>query len=455
MISVFPIPVTTYYHYCIAPDSITHRFPVVIDVVAIVVVHHIEPLENETVIANAKEPSADNIVSDLKSWVSSTWDPDMTLAQWWQELADAAYAVPHWPSEWFGRGWSRSSALTVQRTLRSLRVPGPPAGLGVMLAGPTILEHGTDDQKRRYLPDIVNGQSNWCQLFSEPGAGSDLASLQTRAVRSETVWTVHGQKVWTSNGQLADFGMLLARTDPERAIHHNISWFVLAMNQSAIEIRPLREMTGRSLFTEVFIDGAVTRDEDIVGELHEGWSVARTTLMNERVGLGGGGGAVGATPGKRGGMLNTRAADSVHSAGAGPSSGTALAMRGRAYDELASIALSAPMSPVIRDQLITLYSFERIAQLSQLRVQRESPKSALVRSNGSIGKLISTRCTQLAREVGMSLIGAEGMLWAGDRSPAGVIQEQFLFSPAVSIYGGTNQIQKNIIAERVLGLPRS
>jgi alkylation response protein AidB-like acyl-CoA dehydrogenase len=325
-----------------------------------------------------------------------------------------------------------------------------------MLAGPTILEHGTDDQKRRFIPDIVDGRSNWCQLFSEPGAGSDLASLQTRAVKDESSWVVHGQKVWTSNGQLADHGMLLARTNPDAPAHHNISWFAIEMDQPTIDVRPLREMTGRSLFTEVFLDGALTSDENIVGDLHEGWPVARTTLMNERVGLGGGGGAVGAVPGERGGMLTSRAGDSVRMKSTGPSSGTALAMRGRAYDELAAFAKTAsPLTRLVRDQLVTLYGLERLAHLSQQRAQAEGSKSALGRSGGSIGKLLSSRCTQVAREVGMSMIGSKGMLWAGDRSPAGVIQEQCLFSPAVSIYGGTDQVQKNILAERVLGLPRS
>jgi alkylation response protein AidB-like acyl-CoA dehydrogenase len=402
------------------------------------------------------ELTSEETTSEVTTWVERTWNPDMTLAQWWQELANAGFAVPHWPTQWFGRGWSRSQALLVHRTLRTLNVPGPPAGLGIMLAGPTILEHGTNAQKQRFLPDIVNGLSNWCQLFSEPGAGSDLASLQTRAVKDGSQWTVHGQKVWTSNGQLADHGMLLARTNLEAPAHHNISWFAIEMDQPTIDVRPLREMTGRSLFTEVFLDGALASDDNIIGELHEGWPVARTTLMNERVGLGGGGGAVGAIPGRLGGMLTSRAGDSSKKKSVGPSSGTSLAMRGRSYDELAAVAKSeAPLSPLVRDQLVTLYSLERLAQLSQQRGQAEGPKSALGRSGGSIGKLLSTRCTQLAREVGMSMIGSKGMLWAGDRSPAGVIQEQCLFSPAVSIYGGTDQVQKNILAERVLGLPRN
>ncbi|HWD95518.1 MAG TPA: acyl-CoA dehydrogenase family protein [Acidimicrobiales bacterium] len=399
------------------------------------------------------ELDAQEVSEQVTDWVHDAWSPDLPLGEWWQLLADAGYAAPHWPTEWFGRGWPRGHAVLVQRVLRSLNVPGPPAGLGLMLAGPTILAHGTDDQKRRFLPGIVSGSTNWCQLFSEPAAGSDLASLTTRATHDGTQWIITGQKVWTSNGQLADYGMLLARTDPESHSHHGITWFALDMNQPEIDVRPLREMTGRSLFTEVFIDGAVTSDDNVIGELHAGWPVARTTLMNERMGLGGAGGAVGAMPGARGGMLVRRAGDAVHRT-SGPSSGTALAMRGRAFEEWRALAATRPLSASLRDELIQLYVHERIAQLTQQRAQDEGAAGLLAKAGGSVGKLLVTQSTQRAREVGMSILGAEGMLWRGDRSPAGVVQEQCLFSPAVSIYGGADQIQRNILAERTLGLPR-
>jgi len=407
-------------------------------------------------LTSPSDVSADEITAQVTRWVKKTWNADLTLGDWWALLAGAGYAAPHWPVEWCGLGWSRGQALVAHRTLRSLDVPGPPAGLGIMLTGPTILQHGSNDQKRRFLPDIVAGVSNWCQLFSEPGAGSDLASLQTRAVRDSATWVVTGQKVWTSNGHLADHGMLLARTDPGASAHSGITWFAIEMDQPEIDVRPLREMTGRSLFTEVFLDGARASDDEIVGDLNGGWAVARTTLMNERVGLGGGGGAVGAVPGVRGKMLTSRASDSVKQAG-GPSSGTSLAMRGRAYQELRRLASSngTAKDRLVRDQLVRLYCIERIAQFTQQRAQDQGSHGLLARAGGSIGKLLSTNCAQIARDLGMRMLGAEGMLWAGDRSPAGVVQELCLFSPAVSIYGGTDQIQKNILAERVLGLPRT
>lgn len=403
-----------------------------------------------------------DLVTDLvEGWAEANWDPDLTLGEWWSRLADAGLSAAHWPSEWFGRGWSRGQALTVQRVLRRTGVPGPPAGLGVMLAGPTILAHGTNEQKARFLPGIVRGTENWCQLFSEPGAGSDLAGLACRARRRDGRWEVTGQKVWTSNAQWADRAMLLARTDPDAPRHANLTWFALDMDQPGIEIRPLREMTGRSLFNEVFIDGATVDDVDIVGELNAGWSVARTTLLNERIDLGGGGSAVGAIPGVKAGMLSLRAGDALARPGsARRSSGTALALRGRSSAFLVELAKARGRSgdPLVRDRLAYLYITERLAELGLTRAQQQRPGPAADRwrsAAGSAAKLLGSRATRAARDLGARILGAEGTLWVGDRSPAGIVHELCLFSPAVSIYGGTDEVQRNILAERVLGLPRT
>ena len=406
--------------------------------------------------ANQQREILDSAISaEISGWVRKNWDADLTLGEWWRRLAEAHLAVPHWPEEWYGRGWTKGEAQSVFSTLRSLNVPGPPAGLGIMLAGPTLLQHGTDEQKQRFLPDIISGTSNWCQLFSEPGAGSDLAAISTRAVRGASTWTVNGQKVWTSNGHLADYGMLLARTGDIRERHQNLTWFAINMEQPGIEVRPLREMTGRSLFTEVFIDGASVYGDDIVGEVNGGWAVARTTLLNERVGLGGGGGAVGGVPGRRGGALENRAGNVLTAVR--QSSGTALAMRGRAFTELLNLAQRNAVTDEqpVRDSLVTLYILERISQLTQQRAQEQGAHGPMAKAGGSVGKLLVTRSTRIARDLGMSILGAEGMLWAGDRSTTGVVQELCLFSPAVSIYGGTDQIQRNILAERVLNMPRA
>jgi alkylation response protein AidB-like acyl-CoA dehydrogenase len=399
--------------------------------------------------------SATDQMDDLDAWIDSHWDPDRTLAEWWAELAAAGLTVPHWPAQYFGTGSGRGRINAIARALKRRGLPGPPAGLGLMLAGPTLLEHGDDAQRERYLADIVYGRTNWCQLFSEPGAGSDLAGVRTKAVREpDGDWVVHGQKVWTSNGQLADYGMLLARVDDFAPRHRNLGWFVIDMDQPGIEVRPLREMTGRALFTEVFLDGARARDIDLVGGAGNGWAVARTTLRNERQSLSSGA-AVGGTPGRRGGMLERRAGDVVRT-NSGATSGTSLAMRHHAHDALVEVARShgALSDPVVRDQLAELYVLERaIEELPRARPLYLGGK-ARADHHGSVGKLLGSRVTARARDIGMGLLGADGMLFAGDRSPDGVVQELCLFAPAVSIYGGTDQIQKNVLAERTLGLPR-
>ncbi len=189
----------------------------------------------------------------------------------------------------YGRGLSRGDAIRVGQTIAEFGALGPPAGLGPALAAPTIATHGTPEQIERYVRDIVTGQRGWCQLFSEPGAGSDLAGLNTRAVRDGEVWMVNGQKVWTSGGHFADLGMLLARTDPTAPKHQGITWFAFDMQQPGVEVRPLREMTGNTMFSEVFFTEATVSDDARVGAANDGWAVAQTTLLYERSGMGAGG----------------------------------------------------------------------------------------------------------------------------------------------------------------------
>src|SRR5262249_13965974 len=195
-----------------------------------------------------------------------------------------------WPVEWYGKGLGRADAAVVMKAISEFGALGAPGGLGLMLAGPTIIAHGSDEQRERYVRDIATGKKAWCQLFSEPGAGSDLAGLQTRAARDGDEWVVNGQKVWTSGGQIADLGMLIARTDPDVPKHQGISYFALDMHQGdRVEVRPLREMTGRSMFNEVFFADARVGDDALIGGLNKGWAVAITTLAVERASLSAGG----------------------------------------------------------------------------------------------------------------------------------------------------------------------
>src|SRR5688572_21024905 len=236
----------------------------------------------------------------------------MTVGEWWERLGMEGWSAPSLPAESYGRGVSRNDAVRVAETIAGHGALAAPGGLGLLLAAPTIATHGTRAQIDQYVPDIVTGRKAWCQLFSEPVAGSDLAGLQARAVRDGDEWVVNGQKVWTSSGHVADLGMLLARTDPDVPKHAGITYFAFDMHQPGVEVRPLREMTGRAMFNEVFLTDGRARDDATIGGLNNGWAVANTTLTFERAGLGAGGGSEAgsqATPGTVAGDLDKRAGD--------------------------------------------------------------------------------------------------------------------------------------------------
>jgi alkylation response protein AidB-like acyl-CoA dehydrogenase len=402
------------------------------------------------------QPTAEEVRSELRAWLDDAWDPDLSVAEWWARLADGRWAVPAWPEEWHGRGFGGDLARVVSDTLRDAGALGAPAGLGVLLAGPTIYTHGTDEQKERYLRPIVDGQAGWCQLFSEPGAGSDLASLQTKAVRDGDEWVITGQKVWTSGGQTADLGMLIARTDADLPKHQGITYFAFPMDQPGVEVRPLREMTGRALFSEVFFDEARVPDDAIIGGLHDGWKVANTTLAFERAGLGGGGSGAGGGgfPGKKGKLLDVRVGDLV--AGVGRGRAVQPSVFGGSHGLLQGIAekLGRADDPTIRQRLAELYTLTEIGRMSALRGKAARAAGHGIGGEGNLAKLLMSRMIRISRDLGPAILGPEGMLTGEGTTGGGVVQEMTLFSPAPSIYGGTDEIQKNIIGERVLGLPK-
>ncbi len=392
----------------------------------------------------------DEVRTEVGAWLDDNWDPELTVAEWWKRLAEAGYTHPMLPEAAGGRGWTRDLANAQWREFRERAVMGPPSGLGYMLAGPTIAQHGTAEQVARFLPPILDGTVAWCQLFSEPGAGSDLAGLQCRAERDGDEWVVTGQKVWTSGAHSSQWGMLIARTDPDQPKHTGISYFAMRMDQPGIDIRPLQEMTGRSLFNEVFLDGARLDDADMIGDLNQGWAVANTTLTFERASLGGGGHGLGtAVPGPVAGHLGRRAGDFVQRAGASgvPAIGTG------SFEHLCQLArkLGRDSDPVIRQHLARLYCLGEVNRLSGLRAKEASQRTG---AEANLGKLIVSELFRQTREVGNLIIGADGMLDSTDSATGGVVQEVTLFSPGPSIYGGTDQVQRNIIGERVLGLPK-
>ena len=389
-----------------------------------------------------------DITAQVTAFVEAEWDPDLTVAEWWERLARSGWAVPSWPTDCYGRDLARDEAVEAARALRRLGTLGPPGGLGLMLAGPTIIAHGTESQRERLLWPIVSGQVSWCQLFSEPDAGSDLANVKTRAVRDGDRWVIDGQKVWTSGATVADIGMLLARTDPSAPKHQGLSYFAFDMRQPGVEVRPLTEMTGRALFNEVFITGAFVDDVDRIGDLGTGWAVANTTLANERQGLGGGTSSVGGVvPGRLAGALDRRVGDLASAPGRGA---TAL-MGGGLARRLATMATA---DAVRRQDLARLHTYEEIARYTALRTRAAKAAGRNLGPEVSVGKLAMSRTARLARDLIFDTLGAAGMRYELGTSDEDALVESALFSAATGIYGGSDQVQRNIIGERVLGLPR-
>ncbi|HEX8804339.1 MAG TPA: acyl-CoA dehydrogenase family protein [Acidimicrobiales bacterium] len=410
-----------------------------------------------------------DVIAEVEAWLDANWDPDLTVAEWWERLGTSGWAVPTWSSQWFGRDLSRAEAVRVQQAITERGALPAPGGLGLMLAGPTIAVHGTDEQKARYLRDIVTGQKGWCQLFSEPGAGSDLAGLQARAVRDGDEWVVTGQKVWTSGGHVADLGMLIARTDPDQPKHAGITYFAIDMHQPGVEVRPLREMTGRALFNEVFLSEARVSDDAIIGGLNNGWRVANTTLMFERTSLGAGGGSAAAslaTPGTVQGDLQRRAGDFVATGGRrGGGGGTLFGVSSKGLTDLAK-ATGKAGDPTIRQRLMQLHTMGEVARFNNLRLKAAMLAGKDIPGLPNIAKLTMSEMVRRSRDLGLEIAGAYGMLHAYEADArkaldeatglpylAG-ITEMALFAQGPPIYGGTDQIQRNIIGERVLGLPK-
>ncbi|MDP1821111.1 MAG: acyl-CoA dehydrogenase family protein [Acidimicrobiales bacterium] len=394
--------------------------------------------------------------SEARRWFEENWDPDLDLASWWERLADSGFAMPTWPPEWYGRGLSSRAAAVVHEERKRVGAYGPPSGIGVMMAGPTIASHGTDEQRKRFLPTMVSGKEVWCQLFSEPGAGSDLASLATRAVRDGDEWVVNGQKVWTSGAQFSKWGILIARTDPDQPKHRGITYFVIDMEQPGIEVRPLREMTGGATFNEVFFTDARVAHENVIGDVNDGWGVAVTTLAHERNSLGAGG-MGGAGGGEMIGrpQLTTRVGDLVGQGAGGEMAGMAAAFGGGGGSMVKALPQMFGLSedPVVRQDVTRIYTMLEIARFTGLRAQAAAARGDRPGPEVSTGKLLASHLVRALRDVGLRLEGAHGMLVGTDAPMGGMMQSLALFSPAISIAGGSDEVQRNIIGERVLGLP--
>jgi len=345
---------------------------------------------------------------------------------------DAGLAWVHYPAGLGGQGLPRSLQSVVDREFQAADAPtNHPElnGIGLGMAAPTILAHGTPEQKDRWLRPLWTGEEIWCQLFSEPGAGSDLAGLATRAVRDGDVWTVNGQKVWTSSAHMAKRALLVARTNPDAPKHEGLTYFALDMKQPGVEVRPLRQITGEAEFNEVFLTDAKISDADRIGEVGQGWTVSMATLMNERVSIGGN-----AMP-REGGMIASAA-------------GT-----WRQHPEL--------RTPGLHDRILRLWADAEVARIAGSRL-RQQLAAGQPGPEGSAAKLVFARLNQEISEFEVELAGADGLLYDDwtMRRPQGANffgrnpGFRFLRAKGNSIEGGTSEILRNIVAERVLGLPK-
>ena len=394
--------------------------------------------------------------TEVRNWIQAHWSLDITVREWWRRLAAARLTRPSWP-EPYGRGLRAADERAVSEELGLAGVVGPPQGaVGSSLAGPTILAHGSPLQQRRYLPPLLEGTESWCQLFSEPGAGSDLPALSTRAVRDGHTWLIDGQKVWTSSADIARRGLLLARTDPDRPKRDGVTYFVIDMDQPGVQTRPLRQMNGEAHFCEVFLTAARVRDDDIVGEVHAGWRAARTTMGFERamVTARPARGMVSVPSGEKAGYLDRLTGDVVSQ-----SRGVqAPAFSGNAVPSRRMLALAREREvehdPTIRQQLARYYTLTEISRFTQLRVASAARAGQPVGPEASIAKLAISNICQLSRDLSLALLGAHGTLSGADAPYAGTVQSVALASSGTRIGGGTDEIQKNSLGERALGLPR-
>jgi alkylation response protein AidB-like acyl-CoA dehydrogenase len=398
-----------------------------------------------------------DLAERVQEWVGANWDTGITVREWWLRLADAGYAYPTWPRGLGGLGVSRREAATIAGVLANNKLIGPPVGaMAARLAGPTLLEHATDAQQLELVRPIATGEASWCQLFSEPGSGSDLASIGARAERDGDQWIVTGQKVWNSAADSADIGMLLARTDVDVPKHAGITYFAIDMKQPGIEVRPLKQMNGASNFCEVFLTEARVPMGRVIGGLNDGWRVAQTTLLNERNSVAGGGlfGLVLAHSGSDGDLDCTvnEVLDRVHAASrARKSRISAGAVPAKLMVELAQ-TFGASADLVVRQELARYITQVRVNGWTMRRSAAAGGK--LTGADGSIAKLTTARICQESRDLSYRIVGARGMLM-GQLSPLdGDLQPVNLASPGNRLGGGSDEIQLNVLGERALGLAR-
>ena len=361
-----------------------------------------------------------------------TYDRD--LDAWLEIMAERGWTVPMWPREYGGGGLSLEQTKVLYEEMSAIDARPPLRNMGTRMLGPTLLEYGTEDQKRRHLTAIAEGKANWCQGYSEPGAGSDLAGLRTQADDHGDHFVINGQKIWTSGAQFADWMFCLVRTDSDAPKHQGISFVLLSMDQEGVTVKPIQLISGVSHFCETFLDNAIAEKRDLIGQLNEGWTVGKRLLQHERSGQG----------------------------GLGPSIGKSRPVGVTIDLDVAEVGLDYVggdggkiADPSLRDEVIRWKMRNAAFSATQRRAGAEVSSGATPGAATSIFKLYGSSLAQDRQDLTARLMGTQGAGWEGDGFSSDEVgaTRSWLSSRAVTIYGGTNEVQCNIIAKRVLGLP--
>ena len=397
------------------------------------------------------DDTEESVRAEVRAWLEANWDTDLGLFEWRGRLADSGWGAPMWSKEWYGRDLPVGLVPVVEEELKRVGAVGVARKGAAILTGATLQAHGTDMLREKYLRRSLTGEDTWCQLFSEPGSGSDLAGATTRAEFKGNKWVINGQKVWTTSAHLADYGLLLARTDWDAPKHKGLSFFILDMRQPGVEVVPLRQMNGHASFNQVFFTDAEISPEFRLEEDGAGWKIATTTLMHER-----------------------RSADSMRR------NVTPTESPKRIYQEEAReiVEALAPYTwypqrsgrvdlileraretgkindPVVRQEIAKLLILARSAEWTTQRAKVAQALGRVPGPEGSLGKLANSNVARAANRVHTMISGADAMLSGEDGPMNGVIAEVLISTPAISIAGGTDEIQKNIISERVLKMPK-
>src|SRR3984893_1454361 len=367
--------------------------------------------------SNVTEPE---VRAKVREWLAANWDPDMSLVEWRRKLADSGWGMPQWPKEWYGRGLPHALACVVGEGLASVGAVGAAKSGLRLLAAATLLEHGTDLQKKNFLRRILTGEDTWCQFFSEPGSGSDLAGATTRADLNGDHWVVNGQKVWTTSAHHADHGLLLARTDSDVPKHEGMSYFVIDVKQPGVDVQPLKQMNGHASFNQVFFTDAKVPQENLVGRVGEGWKVAMTPLAHERRG------ADGLTsPSKRGTRVGRIHAEERAETEKANQPYKWYPQRAGRVDLVIDRAkeTGANSDPNVRQEIAKLMIMAKSAEWTARRARAAQQQGRPQGPEGSLGKLAASNVARAAAHVHTLMTGTEAMLTGSESPRNGTIAE--------------------------------